>query len=97
MAVFAVTYYYGADEEEKSRVRPAHREWLAGQYEQGHLLASGPYKTQNSALLIWKSETLYELTERIADDPFAKEELIEKTDVVEWVNFFGPWTDMNAS
>lgn len=96
MAVFAVTYYYTSDLEEQARVRPAHREWLGEQVEAGHLLASGPYKNQNGALLIWQAETLYDVTERLAEDPFAQAELIEKTDVAEWVNVFGPWTQLSA-
>ena len=92
MPVFAVRYQYKDQVDElKNEIRPQHREWLGRQNAAGLLLASGPFVGVNGALLIWEYDDADALGSLLKHDPFAVHDLIEKTDITEWTNFFGPW------
>ena len=91
MPIFAVHYRYSAEPEELAAVRPEHRAWLAGLYEQGHLLASGPLTDQPGALLVFRAENLEKVAEILDKDPFDLVGFIGERDIVEWNVVLGPW------
>ncbi|MDE2592136.1 MAG: hypothetical protein KGL41_04710 [Actinomycetales bacterium] len=92
MKTFAVTYTYAASAEELSAVRPIHREWLAKQLASGALLASGPMVDMPTALLIWRAESLEELSRLLDQDPFDIAGFIGERTIAEWNPVFGPWS-----
>ncbi|MFE7740987.1 YciI family protein [Nocardia sp. NPDC057455] len=90
MPIFAVHYVYSESTVADRDVhRPEHRAWLAGLLESGALLSSGPYPDGSGALLIFRSEDAGQLKDLLAQDPFARENLIEQARAVEWVPVFG--------
>ncbi len=92
MAVYAVTYYYGASPEELDAIRSTHRVWLAEQLQEGRLLASGPMIGMPTALLIWRSDSLEELNNLLNQDPFDLAGFISERTISEWNPVFGPWS-----
>lgn len=92
MAIYAVTYHYGASPEELDAVRPIHRAWLAEQLNAGRLLASGPMIGIPTALLIWQSDDLEQLNTLLNHDPFDQAGFIAERTISEWNPVFGPWS-----
>jgi uncharacterized protein YciI len=91
VAIFAVQYFYSADAEDLSLVRPAHREWLAGKLDEGTLLASGPMVDYPGALFVWKAQSLEELAHVLDQDPFDIAGYIGERTIGEWNPVFGPF------
>ncbi|MTA92505.1 MAG: hypothetical protein F2544_03865, partial [Actinobacteria bacterium] len=56
MPTFAVRYFYSAAPEYLAELRPTHREWVAQQFADGVILASGPMVDTAGALLICMHE-----------------------------------------
>ena len=92
MAIYAVTYHYGASPEELDAIRPTHRAWLAEQLNAGRLLASGPMIAIPTALLIWQSDDLEQLNTLLNQDPFDQAGFIAERTISEWNPVFGPWS-----
>ena len=91
MSIYAVTYHYIAEPEELSGVRPIHREWLAQQLSEGKLLASGPMVDVPNALLIFKAESLEELSALLDNDPFDIAGFIGERVINQWNPIYGPF------
>lgn len=91
MTIFAVQYFYSADAEDLAALRPSHREWLAGQLEEGTLLASGPMVDYPGALFVWKAESLESLAQLLDQDPFDIAGYIGERTIGEWNPVFGPF------
>ncbi len=91
MNTFAVNYFYAADEAALAEIRPIHRVWLKGLYESGTLLASGPMVDNPGALLIFKAESVEELSALLDNDPFDIAGFIGERVVTQWNPVFGPW------
>ncbi len=90
MPIFAVHYTYAETTAPgRDRIRPEHRQWLTGNLEQGALLSSGPYPDGSGALLLWRADDAGSLTERLAEDPFARADLIADVRVTEWMPIMG--------
>ncbi|MBF6335857.1 hypothetical protein IU450_08155 [Nocardia abscessus] len=90
MPIFAVHYVYSeATTAGRDVHRPEHRAWLAGLLESGALLSSGPYPDGSGALLIFRSEDAGQLKDLLAQDPFARENLIDDVRAVQWAPIFG--------
>ncbi|CAM3057661.1 YciI family protein [Skermania piniformis] len=93
MPFFAVHYRYadstvaGRDEH-----RPTHRSWLAGLADVGVVRMSGPYADGSGALILVDATDADAVRRTLADDPFAKADLIEAVAVQEWVPVVGPFT-----
>lgn len=92
MAIYAVNYFYSAEEAELAQLRPSHREWLAQQLEKGWLLASGRMADTPSALLIWEAPSLEALSQLLDQDPFDIAGFIGERTIAEWNPVFGPWS-----
>lgn len=93
MPTFAVTYSYNATEEQLAEIRPIHREWLAQKLSEKILLASGPMVNIPAALLIWRAESVQELSKILDNDPFDIAGFIGERVIEEWNPVFGPWEE----
>ncbi|MCI2419623.1 YciI family protein [Saccharopolyspora sp. K220] len=91
MAMFVVELVYGADEELRLRVRPAHREYCRGLAERGVLLAGGPFADQLGAQLVYAVADADELREILDADPYTEAGVIAKTTIREWQLVTGAW------
>ena len=93
MSIFAVTYHYTDDAETISALRPEHRAWTKAQHEAGRNLASGPIVDVAGALLIFKADSVEELTEILKDDPFEVAGLIDERVIQQWNPINSPWSE----
>jgi uncharacterized protein YciI len=96
MTVFAVNYFYNDDKDTQDALRAEHRAWLKEQLEQSNLLASGPLVKPGplSALLIWRSEDIEDLSGLLDQDPFQIAGVVEETVITEWNALIGPFEGM---
>lgn len=92
MSIFAVNYRYSVESDELNLVRPSHREWLKAQLDAGNLLASGPMVDLPTALLIFRADSLEQLSELLDNDPFDIAGYIGERDIAQWNPVFGPWS-----
>ncbi|MBU6144499.1 MAG: hypothetical protein KGQ56_03405 [Acidobacteria bacterium] len=93
MSIFVVQYGYSADPIELNQVRPDHRAWLAEQLEAGNLLASGPMVDRAGGLLIWRAESMEDLSRLLDQDPFELAGCIGERSIEQWDPVFGPFRD----
>ncbi|TQM31593.1 YciI family protein [Nocardia bhagyanarayanae] len=94
MPIFAVHYTYSeATVPGRDTHRPEHRAWLSGLVEAGTLLSSGPYPDGSGALLIFRAGDEAALKDLLAQDPFARESLIDAVRAVEWSPIMGAFAD----
>jgi uncharacterized protein YciI len=93
MPTFAVQYTYDERADVRDRFRPEHRAWLAERAEAGALLGSGPFVDGDpGALLVFRAQDEPSLRTLLAEDPFAREGLVARTDVRTWDIVLGPWS-----
>lgn len=90
MAIFAVTYVYGAAEIQAEH-RPAHREYLGKKFEEGLLLASGPFTSgdQPGALLLFSADSAETVEDIIAHDPMSLGGAVLSAAIREWNPIIG--------
>lgn len=81
MYVLTLTYIVPLDEVD--RVRDAHMEWIAEQYERGRFLASGAKVPRDGGVILARQMERDELDEVIAGDPFTREG-VAAYDVIEF-------------
>ncbi len=90
MALFAVIYTYSPDTTDgRDTHRPSHRAWLKDLLEKKTIVSSGAFTNGNGALIIVEDTDLGAVKELFAQDPFAIENLVEKTDISEWKPVMG--------
>ena len=75
---------YVSDREKINSVRPAHRIYVKGLMEQGRLITGGPFTDDSGALLIYEAETIKEVNEMIADDPYTTDGVFVSCEVKPW-------------
>ena len=68
MAIFAAWVTY-TNHEERIRVRPSHREYLAKLLADGKLVASGPFADESGALLVYQAESEAVVRQLMDADP----------------------------
>ncbi|CAB4634814.1 unannotated protein [freshwater metagenome] len=93
MPTFAVRYFYSAAPEYLAELRPTHREWVAQQFADGVILASGPMVDTAGALLICMHESLLELSQVLDQDPFDLAGFIGERVIEQWNPVTGPWSE----
>ena len=81
MYVLTLTYIVPLDEVD--RVRDAHMEWIAEQYEAGRFLVSGPKVPRDGGVILARAIERDELDDVIASDPFTREG-VAAYDVIEF-------------
>ncbi len=93
MALFAVQYTYtSATSEGRDAHRARHRAWLADLLEQKVVVSSGPFNDGSGALIIVEGDDLEAVRALFARDPFATENLIEKSEIHEWKPVMGAFS-----
>jgi uncharacterized protein YciI len=92
VAIFAVTYKYIDDPELINQIRPTHRVWLKELLDQEVLLVSGPMVNRAASLLVFRSDSVEELSSLLDNDPLEVAGVIEERIVEEWNTVFGPWS-----
>lgn len=76
MKIHIIELRYIKSEDEISRVRPAHREFLDIGYKNKLFLASGPKEDKTGGIILAVGD-INEIKELLKDDPFHKEEVAE--------------------
>lgn len=69
---FAADIVYTRDAAKIAETRPAHREYLKGLLDSGHLAISGPFTDDSGGLLVYEAETQEEAEALLRNDPFTK-------------------------
>lgn len=90
MSIFAVTYTYGAPEEQLATLRAEHRDYLAGLPE---LLVSGPASDSREAVLVLRAESRSQVESLLAADPFVKAGFVAEHVVRDWKPILGPLSE----
>lgn len=94
MAYFAVDYTYVDDAAALDRVRPSHRAHLAELAAQGLLVASGPLTGSPArALLIFQADSVQQVEQALAQDPFRLQGLIAADQISGWNPVIGIFAD----
>ena len=94
MPIFAVQYSYtDASIPGRDTHRPTHRNWLLDLVKDGTVLSSGPYPDGSGALLLFRAENADALRELLAQDPFAIENLVGRTEIHEWLPVMGAFSE----
>ena len=94
MSVFAVTYHYSGTPEELAEMRPSHREFTGGLFDQGILLTSGPFVEYAGALLLIKADSVEEVSALLDNDPFDIAGFIGERVILQFNPINGPFKDL---
>lgn len=91
MAVFAVSYVYTEDADQRDIHRPAHKDYISSLAEQGTVLVSGPLGAQEQpgALIIVQAENKDTAIGYTEKDPFRINGLVASVTVTEWIPVLG--------
>lgn len=93
MAHFAITYTYSTSTTDgRDRYRAEHREWLRALLDRDVLIVSGPFTDGSGALIVVTGESTESVRSLFADDPFARENLIDSVTIAEWNPVMGALT-----
>ncbi|GAB2723594.1 YciI family protein [Nocardia thraciensis] len=85
MPIFAVHYTYSeATVPGRDEHRPEHRAWLSGLVDRGIVLTTGPYPDGSGALLLFRADDAEAMEKLLAEDPFARQGLIDDKRFMEW-------------
>ena len=91
MTMWMVEYTYDSRDQARDQHRAEHRSFLAALVDTGHMLAYGRFDDDGpaGALLLVEMPTRGEVERLLAEDPFAREELISHTRVRQWAGTWG--------
>ncbi|WBB65989.1 YciI family protein [Micromonospora sp. WMMD812] len=87
--MFCVELSFTDNDPRRLAIRPAHRERLRALFEQGEILASGPWQDDSGALLIFTVDR-ERLDQILAEDPYYTAPGVEVVSVREWHPVVGP-------
>lgn len=90
LVIYAALYTYDPARTDIADLRPSHREYLKGLYEDGSLLASGP--RGSGALLILSADDEAAARTLLAKDPFVESGIVTDLDMEDWTVVYGPWS-----
>lgn len=88
----AVVYTYGDNDALRRDTQPAHREYLRGLADSGHLLVAGAWVPGEPAggLLIFRAADKDAVHGLVADDPYVLAGVVTRSEVREWAPPLGP-------
>ncbi|MQA85002.1 MAG: hypothetical protein GEV03_10350 [Streptosporangiales bacterium] len=89
MPKFAAQFRY-LDKERRDEVRPRHREYLKGLFEQGKIVMSGPWADDSGAMAVFEVADEAEARELLAADPYNEAGVVGDLQVREWQVIFPP-------
>ena len=81
---YAAVIEYAQDREKVERVRPVHRQYLAGLKERGQLAASGPFADGSGALIVYEAESADAAEALLKGDPFHHEGVFVRWQLRPW-------------
>ena len=87
--LFAVTLSYGPAWNTSQALEgqlgwPEHAEFMDALVAEGLVLLGGPLEGASGALLIIRARSADEIRHRLADDPWARQDLLRITSIVPW-------------
>jgi uncharacterized protein len=89
MPLYALEWTFPAERDARLAVRPRHREFLQRLQEQGRLVAAGPWSDDSGALILLVAESVDEVEQWLAEDPYVIEDVGGERRIREWTPFFG--------
>ncbi|MEV4799094.1 YciI family protein [Nonomuraea sp. NPDC049421] len=84
-----VLYMEFKNEDDRLRVRPAHREHLQALFDQGRLITAGPWADDKGAMHIYEVADEAELREILDDDPYTAVDAYDIALLKEWTPILG--------
>ena len=93
MAIFAAWVTY-INHEERIKVRPTHRAYLAKLLAEGKLVASGPFTDETGALLVYQAENEAEVRQLMDADPNNSVGAFGEVTIREWNRVFAAETPL---
>lgn len=93
MAIFAAWVTF-ANDEERLKIRPTHRQYLAQLLDSGKLVASGPFADDTGALLCYEAASEDEVREIMAADPYSSVGAFGTVQIKEWNRVFAVETPL---
>lgn len=95
MSIFAVQYTYTDDAAGRDAHRAQHRAYLDAPGEKATVVLSGPYAAgvgqADGALILVQADTVEDVLEHLASDPFQIKGLVERAQVRGWSPVLGAW------
>lgn len=93
MALYAVIYDYDERVDLRDQVRPTHRAFLRGLFDEGLLQASGPLHGGRGAgaLLVLRADDAETVLARLDEDPYWTSRIVAVRTLREWEPVLGPW------
>ncbi len=76
------------NEEQRMKIRPKHREYLASLLAEGKLVLSGPFADEKGALIIYEGPSEEDVRAIIAADPYSSVDAIADLQLREWKQVF---------
>ena len=83
MAIYAAWVTF-ANDEERLRIRPKHREYLDSLLSDGRLVESGPFADESGALLVYEAGSEDEVRQIMAADPYDSVGAFGTVEIREW-------------
>jgi uncharacterized protein YciI len=84
MAKYVAILTFADNESTRLAIRPKHREYLRGLFNQGKLAASGPFTDDTGALIIYEAADEAEARALIAADPYTPAGVVADLKLKEW-------------
>ncbi|NMR30534.1 YciI family protein [Crystallibacter degradans] len=93
MALYSVRYAYGADLEKRLSFRAEHRTFLKTLYEQGIILACGPFTddADPGGQLLIRADSAATALELLGGDPYLANQVVDEVEVREWTTVYSLW------
>ncbi|MCC7508052.1 MAG: GTP cyclohydrolase [Planctomycetes bacterium] len=88
MPVYVITIEYTKPMPEVEAATAGHRAYLKELFEQGRIIASGPFVPRTGGMLLLRAADAAEVTAVIEADPFHRQQ-VARYDVREWSPTFG--------
>ena len=79
---------YTTDKAKNATHRPAHREYLSRLFDQGKLVAAGPFKDDSGGLFIYEADSVEAASALVAGDPFSTNNVYQKFELKPWTLVF---------
>lgn len=93
MALYVVRYAYGPDTEKRLSARAEHRRFLEALYDQGIILACGPFTDDAGpgGQLLMRTDSAAMAKDLIEGDPYLTNHVVDEVEIRDWLTIYGPW------
>jgi len=91
MPTYARTIAFTPGDERLLALRPSHREYVAELFARGEIRISGPWASDDGALLVYEARDIEHARELVAADPYASHpDVVREVDLREWTVIVPP-------